>query len=324
MNSVLKIWQNFRQSMARWQSIVGAIIVFLVLFILFSLSCPSFLSFDNIVGTLRQVSILVIVSLGLTFVIIAGQIDLSVGSAVGLAGVVSGLLISKLNFSVEMGILMAVVVGGILGLLNGLTVTYLKIPSLIATLGTMTIIRGITFIVSDGKPIYALPEKFLYLGRGYVGIIPFPLIIMAVLVVLFYIIQRTTRFSVYMYAIGGNRIASRLSGINDRKYINLIFLFSGMLTGLAGVMLASRLGCGLPTAGVGFEMSVITAVLIGGTSINGGVGSLQGTLLGCLIIGFLQNGLVLLNIHSYYQMLINGLILLIAVGMDTARNKAAL
>jgi len=127
-----------------------------------------------------------------------------------------------------------------------------------------------------------------------------------------------------MYAIGGNRIATRLSGINDKRYINMIFIISGLLTGFGGAMLASRLGSGLPTAGNGFELTVVTAVLIGGTSINGGIGSIFGTLFGCLIIGFLQNGLVLLNIHSYYQMVVNGLILLIAVGMDTVRQKERL
>jgi len=211
-----------------------------------------------------------------------------------------------------------------MGLLNGFLITVIRIPALIATLGTLTIFRGVTFIISGGEPIYKLPDSFLFLGRGYIESIPVPVLIMVLFVILFFIIQKSTSFSVYMYAIGGNRIATRLSGINDKRYINLIFVISGLLTGFGGAMLASRLGSGLPTAGNGFELTVVTAVLIGGTSINGGIGSIFGTLFGCLIIGFLQNGLVLLNIHSYYQMVVNGLILLIAVGMDTVRQKERL
>jgi ribose transport system permease protein len=273
---------------------------------------------------LRQVSILVIVSLGLTFVIIAGQIDLSVGSIVGLSGIICTMMIANFNMPVWFSIFLAVICGGMMGAMNGLLVTKIRIPALIATLGTLTMFRGLTFIISNGKPIYALPESFLLLGRGYFERIPVPVIIMFFFVVIFYIIQKSTNFSVYMYAIGGNRIATRLSGINDNKYINIIFIVSGLLTGFGGAMLASRLGSGLPTAGNGFELTVVTAVLIGGTSINGGIGSILGTVFGCLIIGFLQNGLVLLNIHSYYQMVINGLILLIAVGMDTIRQKERL
>jgi ribose transport system permease protein len=303
---------------------LGTVIVFGILFVFFSILSPAFLSFDNLIGTLRQVAILAIVSLGLTFVIIAGQIDLSVGSIVGLSGIFCTMAIAKYHMPVGVGILAAVLAGGVMGLLNGLLITVIRIPALIATLGTLTIFRGVTFIISKGQPIYALPESFLFLGRGYIESIPVPVLIMVVFVVLFFIIQKSTSFSVYIYAIGGNRIATRLSGINDKRYINLIFIISGLLTGFGGAMLASRLGSGLPTAGSGFELTVVTAVLIGGTSINGGIGSIFGTLFGCLIIGFLQNGLVLLNIHSYYQMVVNGLILLIAVGMDTIRQKERL
>ena len=319
----MNILEGLRKKRATLTTL-GTITVFAVIFIVFSVLSPAFLSVDNLIGTLRQVAILAIVSMGLTFVIIAGQIDLSIGSIVGLSGIVCTMMIAQFHMPIGVGIVFAILAGGIMGMINGILITVVRIPALIATLGTLTIFRGITFIISRGEPIYALPDSFLFLGRGYIEGIPVPVIIMVVFVALFYVIQKSTSFSVYMYAIGGNRVATRLSGINDKRYINIIFVISGLLTGFGGAMLASRLGSGLPTAGNGFEMTVITAVLIGGTSINGGIGSIFGTLFGCLIIGFLQNGLVLLNINSYYQMVVNGGILLLAVGQDTIRQKERL
>lgn len=300
---------------------IGTAIVFIVIFIFFSLVSKSFLTTGNLINILRQVSILTIVGTGFTFLIISGGIDLSIGSTVGLCGVVAAILISKFNVPILLALFLAVLLGGIIGIINGLIVTKVNIPPLLATLGMMITIRGVALIISSGKAIFNLPDSFLWIGRGHIWIIPVPIVIMIIFLLIFLFIQQKTAFSIYMYAIGGNRVAAKLSGIRDELNIVLIFAITGMLTGLAGVMTASRLGVGLPTAGEGFEFDVIIAVVVGGTSIFGGIGSIQGTLLGALIIGVLSNGMIILNVHSFYQSVAKGILLIVAVGAETIRHK---
>ncbi|MHB1335355.1 MAG: ABC transporter permease [Candidatus Humimicrobiaceae bacterium] len=303
---------------------IGTFIVFIVIVVFFSLASKTFLTQDNIINILRQVSILMVVSCGFTFLVISGGIDLSIGSTVGLCGVVAALLISKLGVPFIIALLLTIVLGGLVGTLNGLIVTKINIPPLLATLGMMMVIRGVALIISGGKAIFDLPEGFLWLGRGYVGIIPVPVIVMIVVFLIFLFIQQKSAFSIYSYAIGGNRISARLSGIKDEYYTIITYSIVGLLTGLAGIMTASRLGIGLPTAGEGFEFDVVIAVVVGGTSIFGGIGTLQGTLLGALIIGVLTNGMIIMNVQSFYQNVAKGLILIIAVGAETIRHKKEL
>ena len=267
-------------------------------------------------------ALLCIVAVGMTFLIIAGGIDLSVGSANAVTGVLCALVVTKLGFPTPVGVLTGVVAGGLIGLANGLLVTRINLPPLLATLGMMVALRGGAFLITGGHTIYGVPTEYLWLGRGYVaGVVPIDVLIMIGIFLLYYFVQRKTRPGLYMYAIGGDRIAARRAGINDRLYMVFAFVNIGLLAGLSGVIASSRFGAALPNQGLNFEMDVITAVVIGGTSIFGGVGGLIGSLLGVLIIGMITNGMLLLDVHSYWQQVAKGLILIIAVGAETLKQK---
>jgi ribose/xylose/arabinose/galactoside ABC-type transport system permease subunit len=300
---------------------LATFVVFFVIFVFLSISSSSFLTPENLIGLLRQVAMLMIASVGMTFLIIAGGIDLSIGSSSAVTGVLCALAVARLGLPVSVGILAGILCGGALGLVNGLMVTQVRLPPLLATLGMMVALRGGAFLITGGHTIYGVPNEYLWLGRGYIGFIPVPVLIMLVIFVVYLFIQRRTRFGLYMYAIGGDRVASRRAGINDRLYTILAYVNTGLLVGLSGVIASSRFGAALPNAGLNFEMDVITAVVIGGTSIFGGLGRLGGTLLGVLIIGMITNGMLLLDIHSYWQQVAKGLILIIAVGAETIKQK---
>jgi len=295
--------------------------VFVVVFVFFSLASPHFLSVDNLINILRQISILTIVAMGMTMLMIAGGIDLSVGSVVGLTGCVSAILVRDHAFPILAAIAVSLVMGGGIGAVNGVVTAKVRMPALLATLGTMLSVRGIALIVTGGASILSLPQQFLVLGRGYVGILPVPVIVMAVIVAVFIFVQQKTVFPTYYYAIGGNRKAAMLAGISADKYTIALFVILGCLSGLAGAMTASRLGIGLATAGEGLEFDVIIAVVVGGCSIFGGMGTLQGTILGAAIVGVITNGMIMVNLHSFYQMLAKGLLLIIAVGAETIRSS---
>jgi ribose transport system permease protein len=301
---------------------LATVVVFVVIFIFLSIASPSFLTTTNLIGLVRQVALLCIVAVGMTFLIIAGGIDLSVGSSNAVTGVLCALLVTKLGFPTALGVLGGVLAGGLIGLANGLLVTRINLPPLLATLGMMVALRGAAFLITGGHTIYGVPPEYLWLGRGYVaGVVPIDVIVMIVIFLAYYFVQRKTKPGLYMYAIGGDRIASRRAGINDRLYMVLAFVNIGLLAGLSGVIASSRFGAALPNQGLNFEMDVITAVVIGGTSIFGGMGSLTGSLLGVLIIGMLTNGMLLLDVHSYWQQVAKGLILIIAVGAETLKQK---
>jgi len=295
-------------------------VVFIVIFIFLSLTSPPFLTTQNLIGLLRQVAMLAITSVGMTLLIIAGGIDLSVGSANAVTGVICALAVAKAGFPVPVGIFVGILSGGLIGLINGLLVTKINLPPLLATLGMMVALRGGAFLITGGHTVYGVPKNYLWLGRGYVlSAIPVPVLFMIVIFVIYFFIQRKTKFGLYLYAIGGDRIASRRAGINDKLFTVLAFVNTGLLVGLSGVMASSRFGAALPNAGLNFEMDVITAVVIGGTSIFGGIGNLGGSLLGVLIIGMITNGMLLLEVHSYWQQVAKGLILIIAVGAETLK-----
>jgi len=213
-------------------------------------------------------------------------------------------------------VLFALAAGLAAGLVNGALVTYIKIPPLIATLGTQTAIRGLAYIMTNGYTIYGFPKAFNYLGKGYVGVIPVPVIIMVIVLIVGWYAVNHTKFGRYLYAIGGNGEASRLSGININLRLIIAYVISGGLAALAGVVELSRLNSGQPNAGEGYEMSAITAVVLGGISVSGGEGKFSGVVFGILIMGILSSGLVMMNISTYYQQLIKGLVLLFAVSID--------
>jgi ribose/xylose/arabinose/galactoside ABC-type transport system permease subunit len=295
-------------------------VVFVAIFIFLSLASPSFLTVQNLIGLLRQVALLLIASVGMTFLIIAGGIDLSIGSANAVTGVLCALTVTKLGFPTPVGVLVGVLCGGLIGLINGTLVTRINLPPLLATLGMMVALRGSAFLITQGHTIYGVPNDYLWLGRGMVaGVIPVSVVIMACVFLVYFFVQKKTKAGLYMYAIGGDRVAARKAGIKDRLWMVVAFVNTGLLVGLSGVIASSKFGAALPNQGMDFEMDVITAVVIGGTSIFGGIGSITGSLLGVLIIGMITNGMLLLEVHSYWQQVAKGIILIIAVGAETLK-----
>ena len=293
--------------------------VFAGICILLSVLTPVFLSVNNIINVIRQVSINGILAAGMTMVIISGGIDLSVGSVAAICGaIVAG---TQLKLGLAPAMLLSVATGALLGLINGLVITNGKVAPFVATLGMTTVARGLTLIYTGGRPIYNLTDAFRVLGAGYVGPIPVPVLILALVIAVVHFVMSSTVFGREVYALGGNEEAARYSGINVERRRMLVYISMGLLSAVTGIVLTSRLGSADPTAGVGFETDAIAAVVIGGTSMSGGEGSVIGSLIGALIIGVMNNGLNLLNVSPYYQQIFKGLIVVLAVLMDSASRR---
>ncbi len=307
---------NIKNVLAKYQSVIGLIVFSVIV----SFLSERFLTTSNVLNILRQTSINAVLAVGMTFVILTGGIDLSVGSIFAFSGAVTAFLVgSGQHFIVA--ILAGLAVGGFIGLLNGLFISKGKLQPFIMTLVTMTIFRGATLVFTGGKPISAgyeaNAELFSKLGNGYLfGVIPNPIIIMIVVIVIAYFTLTKTTIGRYVYAIGGNEEATKLSGVNVTKVKLFVYSISGFLAALAGIIITSRLASAQPTAGTGYELDAIAAVVLGGTSLAGGVGSVLGSIIGALIIGILNNALNLLDVTSYYQLLAKGLVILIAVLLD--------
>ncbi len=305
--------------LSKFQSVIG-LIVFSVIVAFIN---QRFMTTSNILNILRQTSINSIIAAGMTFVIITGGIDLSVGSTLALSGAVVAFLIAG-GMNPIIAILLALLVGAFIGAFNGVIISKGKLQPFIVTLAMMTIVRGLTLVFTEGKPINAGYEKnaeFLSnLGNGYFLGIPIPIIIMIIVFIAgFYILTQTT-IGRYVYSLGGNEEATKLSGVNTDKVKIFVYAISGLLAALAGVIITARLSSAQPTAGSGYELDAIAAVVLGGTSLAGGVGSIIGTIIGALIIGVLNNALNLMDVSSYYQMLAKGVVILIAVLIDR-KNK---
>jgi ribose transport system permease protein len=296
------------------------IFILIGLIVVFSLATNSFLTLDNIMNVLRQVSMICIVAVGMTMVIILGDIDLSPGSMMAFVGVMAA-TVFKVTESPVLVVISALAIGAVVGFLNGFITAKGGIPAFITTLATMQIFRGIAFIYTGGNPVSVFDERFTQFGTGYVGIIPFPVIIMIIIIAFGVFITNYTRFGRHIYAVGGNLKASKWSGINVVNVKIGVFTIIGTLTGLAGLIAAARLGSGQPSAAQGFEMDVITAVILGGASLSGGRGKMSSTVIGVIIIGILANGLTLMNISTYWQQVIKGIIIVVAVLIDTNSKK---
>ena len=312
---------SFKSGIRRIFSIesIGIYVFLVALIIFFSLMTGAFLTFNNFIVILRQMSIIGICAFGETFVVIAGGIDLSVGSIVALSGVISASLAKFLNVPIPIAFLAGIAVGSLCGLLNGTLVTRVKIPPIIVTLGTLTIIRGLAFIIVGGHTVFGLPVNYRVLGRSYIGFIPIPVLIMIVIFAVFFVILNKLSFGRYVYAIGSNEEAAVISGVNVNKIKNVVFVLCGLMAGIGGSILSSRLDSGQAATAQGLELDVLTAVVLGGVSISGGKGRLESVFVGVLIIGILANGMILLNIQHFYQLVIKGVVLLFAVGLDTFR-----
>lgn len=299
-------------------------IFFIALFVFLAIFAKGFLSLENLINVARQVSITGIVAAGATLVMLAGGIDLSIGSVLAATMAFSAYLMVNIGLHPVIGVLAGLALGGIIGLMNGILITKLNIPPLITTLATMTGARGLTYIITKGASIFGFSRNFKFIGQGYIAKIPVPVIIMIVVLFITFFILNNIPFGRHIYGIGGNEEAARLSGVNVNKVKLIVYIIGGVLAGLGGIILLSRMGTGTPTAGNGFELEVITAVVLGGVSISGGEGKLRGVVIGVLIMGILSNGLVILNVVWYYQWIVRMIVLLIAVGFDRNFGRAGL
>lgn len=300
----------------------GIVLAFVFLCICLSFANENFMTWGNWVNILRQTSINGILAIGMTYVILTKGIDLSVGSLLAISGIVAGSLVTGDGAGpVWLAIAAGLAVGTLLGALNGVMVARLSVAPFVVTLGMLSIARGLTFIYNDGMPIANLSPAFRYLGQGMLGGIPVPVVVLALVFAVFWFILNRTTFGRYVYAVGGNERSAKTSGIRTRLVVFSVYVISGLLSALAGLILAARTTSALPQAGVAYELDAIAAVVIGGTSLNGGVGTLTGTLVGALIIGVINNGLDLLGVSSYYQQVIKGAIIVAAVLIDVSRKK---
>ena len=277
---------------------------------------PHFLTISNLLNVAQQTSINAIVAAGMTFVIVSGGIDLSVGSIVALSGVALGAMLQD-GQPVAIAILGAAIVGILCGLINGLLISIGRLPPFIATLGMMSVARGAALLFTEGRPVSGFDEGFRWIATGNIGFIPAPVIVMIALYALAHIVLTRTMFGRYVYAIGGNEEATRLSGVSIAFHKTAIYCVSGLMSAAAAIVLTARLNSAQPIAGMMYELDAIAATVIGGTSLMGGEGSLGGTLVGALIMGVLRNGLNLLGVSSFLQQIVIGGVIVGAVLVDT-------
>ena len=310
----------------RWTAVLqvrelNVLCALLVVAALISFSTPYFLTTDNLMGVFRSFSLIAIMSIGMVMVIITGGIDLSVGSVLGLSS-----LMTALGF--QSGLPGIVCVGGglltglLFGLFNGVLITVVRLPPFIATLGSLSIGRGLMYMITHGVPLTPdTPDAFSIIGQGYVGFVPVPVVIMLLMTIAFSVLMRQTRFGRHVYATGGNEQAARLSGVKTARVKLLVYMLSGLIAALAGVVSFSRYLSAEPASGFGAELDVIAAAAIGGASLAGGVGSVEGAIIGAALAGIIANGVVLMNINTYAQQAITGAVILIAVSLDVWRTR---
>ncbi|MDQ0063231.1 ABC transporter permease [Paenibacillus harenae] len=297
---------------------LGSLVGLLLIMIVLAVSAENFLTVNNLLNVLRQVSINALIAFGMTFVILTGGIDLSVGSILALSSALSAGLMAG-GTDTWIAVIAGLGAGMAMGAVNGLLVAKGRLAPFIVTLATMTVFRGLTLVYTDGKPITGLNKDFALLGKGYFLQIPMPIIWMVVSFAVLYIILKHTTFGRRVYAIGSNEEATWLSGISTSKVKVWVYSISGLLAAISGLILTSRLNSSQPTAGVSYELDAIAAVVLGGTSLSGGRGWIVGTLIGAVIIGVLDNGLNLLNVSSFYQQVVKGAVILVAVLLDRSK-----
>ena len=325
-------WQRANHALTGLFNRYGIFIIFAVMVVVASVLSPAFVSTTNLINVVRQMSIVGLIALGVTGVIVSAGIDLSSGSVVGLTAVVAASLAQDPEYSTPfypglhlpliVPVLAACAVGALVGMINGTLVAKARIPPFIATLGTYTAIRGAALLYTSGRPISDLTDGYNFIGQGDVFGLPVPIIILVVMAVVTHILYAHTKFGKYIYAIGGNEQAARVSGISTARYKMLIYVYASFLAGIAGLVVSSRIGSGQPGLGVGYELDAIAAAVIGGTSLSaGGIGTVAGTIVGALIIGVLNNTLDLMNVSAYWQQIIKGCIIVGAVILDQLKTR---
>lgn len=303
---------------------MGIIIAFLVLCIFLTVNpktSGSFFTQKNLFNVLRQISTNLYLACGMTMVIILGGIDLSVGSIIALSGCISAGCVARYDLPLPVAIAVGLAVGLMVGVFNGVFICRTTIPPFIVTLATMNIAKGLAYVYTGGSPVRVVTKEWQFLGAGYIGPVPTPVVILAVVLIVTGIIMNKTKIGRHIYAVGGNAQAAKFSGIKVANVKFFVHAFSGLMAGLAGVVLASRMYSGQPTAGDSAEMDAIAAVVVGGTSMSGGSGKIGGTIIGGLIIGVLNNGLNLMNVNSFWQYVVKGTVILLAVFIDYIRNR---
>ena len=310
---IMKI--DFKRLAIKYKSVIG----FLLLCGIIAFVTPRFLTLSNLTNVLTQVSVNAIIAVGMTFVILNNGIDLSVGSILALSGAVAAYLM-KSTGNIVLSIFAALAIGTIIGALNGFLITKGKLQAFIATLATMTLLRGVTYVFTNGNPISGLNTNFTFLANNKIIGIPLPIAFMVIILAIAFYMLNQTRFGRYVYALGGSEDSARLSGISTDKIRMIVYAISGFTAAVSAIIVTSRIGSASPNAGTGFELDAIAAVVLGGTSLSGGEGSIVGTIIGALIIGVLNNGLNLMNVNPFYQSIVKGAVILLAVLLDK-KNK---
>ncbi len=299
----------------------GIYAVFLLLVVFFSIASPTFLKTANLLNVARQISMMGIAAVGFAFTLLLGGIDLSIGSLVTLVNIVTAWLMVNAGVNPVLASLVAILMSSGIGFFNGWVIANIKIPPIIVTLSMMIIIEGVASMICGGLPIFGFPQSFTVIGQGYLGPIPIPVIIMIAILALGAFILNKTYFGRYFYAVGGNEEASNLSGINVFHVKYMVYTLSGLFAGIAGIVMLSRTNSGQVLSGKGFEFEVLTACVLGGVSVVGGVGKISNIVAGLLILGVLSNGLILLNVSQFAQMVVKGSVLLLAVAFDSIQRN---
>lgn len=296
----------------------GVLFILIVEIIIFSLANETFFTPSNILSVGRQFSFIGMSAIGMTMVMITGGIDISVCTMLAMSGVICAKLNVDAGLPIAVCIIITVILGAFFGLLNGLAVNFLKIPALIATLAMQTVLKGIAYLVTNAIPIKNISDSYKNIGQGYIfNVIPIPFVVMLVMYIIAWWYLDKTYMGRHIYLVGGNEEAARLSGINTKLVGVSVYVFCGLFTSVAGLMMAARLGSGQPSVGTGFEMDVITATVLGGVSVSGGKGNVINVLFGACIMGFLANGMTILNVNQYWQWIVNGIVLVAAVATST-------
>lgn len=311
-----------RERLSDFVSQLAAAGALIVVFVFLSLASPDFLTADNLFNIGSQTAVVAVIAVGMTLVIITAGIDLSVGSVAALSGVMGALLMSSYGLPMPLAVLGGTLVGAVCGLTNGVLVSVAGLNPFIATLGMLSVARGVVYIATDAQSVFGLPDSFRLLGQGVVaGGIPIPVIVIIVTAIAGYVVLSRTKLGRYAYAMGSNLEAARLSGIPIRRYLTSVYVISGALAGFGGMIAASRVASGQPNYGIGLELDVIAAAVIGGASLFGGQGTVVGTLIGAFLIALIRNGAVLLNVNTFYQQVIIGVIIWAAVFWDQYRRR---
>lgn len=312
-----------KKSVSQIISKYGVLMVFILMFIVFSFTAPNFTNIRNLLNVSRQINTLGICSVGMTLLLIAGSIDLSQGYQLSLINVFCAFLMVQQGIPMVAAILLSLVLGAVIGFINGVIIVKSGVHPMIVTLGVSQALNGISYLFSNGIPIYGFPEGFSLLGQGTIGVIPISLIIMVIIMIIGHFILSGLPYGRYLYAVGSNEEAAKLAGVNTGTVKMIAHTLSGFLTAIAAVLLLSRTNSGLSSNGAGFEFNVITACVLGGISNLGGRGTMYQAVLGVLIMGFLENGMTLMNINEYWQLVVKGILLLIAVVYDASISRSA-